>query len=110
MNLTNVIRTDGCPRTVEFRQAAGTLDPNDIEHWVNFCVALVRLAHEKAQRYGTGSTTEVYDGSGYPYREWSGNMSVQDLFEMMGFDEEEKGYWRGRVERLRDRERDNLGK
>lgn len=95
-------RTDGCPRTVEFRQAAGTLDPDDIEHWVNFCVSLVRLAHEKAQTCRTGSAAELYGGSGYPYKEWSGGMSVEDLFEMMGFDEEEKGYWRGRVERFRD--------
>ena len=102
VNLANLIRADGCPRTIEFRQAAGTLDPDDIEHWVNFCVSLVKLAHEKAQKYGTGSAAEVYDGRGYPYRDWNGSMSIEDLFEMMGFDEEEMGYWTGRVERFRD--------
>ena len=102
VNLTNLIRTDGCARTIEFRQAAGTLDPDDIEHWVKFCVSLVRLAYEMARRYGTMNAAEVYDGTGYPYREWNGGMSVEDLFEMMGFDEEEMGYWSGRVERCKD--------
>lgn len=51
------------PRTLEFRQHAGTLDPAHIRLWIRFVVGLVRCAWRMGKEYGG---EEGYAGEGYP--------------------------------------------
>lgn len=44
VNFTAAARAEDAPYTVEFRQARGTLDAEDVKMWVDFCIGLVRLA------------------------------------------------------------------
>ena len=42
------MRTPDLPQTVEFRQAKGSLNGEDNNHWVDFCIEIVKLAHQYA--------------------------------------------------------------
>jgi hypothetical protein len=44
VNWTYLCRGSDYPQTIEFRQARGTLEPEEVHRWVDFCVGLVRLA------------------------------------------------------------------
>jgi len=49
VNFSNIGSDCDPPRTVEFRQHAGCIDPQVILHWVTFCDALVRWAYQLAE-------------------------------------------------------------
>lgn len=87
VNFTGLISPER-PQTVEFRQHAGTLDVEEMGHWVQFCVGLVALAHKCAcegeVRWSGKRWEEVVD------------MGIEELWEEMGFQEESRNYYRGR--------------
>ncbi|KAI4123799.1 MAG: hypothetical protein LQ347_006016, partial [Umbilicaria vellea] len=68
------------PRTLEFRQHEGTLDPVAVRWWVLFVTGLVRLAKHM------GGVDPHGTGNGYMYNTWDAAMTVWDLFDMMKFD------------------------
>lgn len=80
VNWLYLARTNGAARTLEFRQHAGTLEPETVRWWVGFCVGLVRLSEERGRRLGN---EEGFGGEGYRVREWSEGVGVQGLFEEM---------------------------
>ncbi|KAJ9631844.1 hypothetical protein H2203_000244 [Taxawa tesnikishii (nom. ined.)] len=66
--------------TIEFRQHAGTLDPEEIYHWVQHCLALVRLASTSAGRVKT----------------WDDKIALEDLWEDMALPEGTLSFLRAR--------------
>ncbi|KAJ9669276.1 hypothetical protein H2201_000628 [Coniosporium apollinis] len=86
VNFSGLVR-EGRPNTVEFRQHAGTLDPQDVFWWVKFCTGLVQLAH----RY-------TMTGEECPVSDWEDKIDIEDLFEAIQFPEEGKEYFRKRME------------
>ena len=93
VNFTYLPRTNGRARTVEFRQHEGCLEAVGVRWWAKFCCGLVLLADQMARQHGS----EEFAGQGYKHLEWSEGVSVEDLFEGMGLEEEGRAYFRGRV-------------
>ena len=102
VNFRNLLRTDGMPRTIEFRQMEGTLDARDATNWATFVAGLVRLAESKGREYGAG---EGYDGEGYLCTEADQLPEVMDLIRMMQW-EEGKDWVEERVQRWEREERE----
>lgn len=62
VNFNNTLNPTG---TVEFRQWEGCLDVAELEAWVKFCLAMVKLAWKQADQAddeAVGGLTESYDG------------------------------------------------
>jgi len=82
------LRTDngkGRPRTIEFRQHAGTSDAREVGWWVRFVLGLVRLAHRYA-----GEKEPVVMG----IVSWDdGRIGLEWLMAEMGLEEEGKAYF-----------------
>jgi Putative amidoligase enzyme len=57
------------PRTLEFRQHEGTLDPKAIEAWVRFCIGLVQFAWDIANAR-----------QHFPVHAWDDRIWIEDLF------------------------------
>lgn len=104
VNWTYVARTDGSPRTLEFRQHAATLCPRTIVRWLGFVVGMVRLAEVNSRRYG-GNVEGCYTNQrkeGGEGQEGEGQervTNIWDLMEMMELGEEEEkeeeeGWWK----------------
>lgn len=85
-------QSDG-PQTIEFRQARGTLDPNEIEMTVQFYVALVRRAEKLAAKYSNGRRaiaywTRKFEGGA------AGSASLQELLhDELALSQPAKAYW-----------------
>ncbi|KAI9701511.1 MAG: hypothetical protein M1836_001567 [Candelina mexicana] len=77
---------NGAKLTVEFREHAGTLKAADVRWWVLFVAAVVRFA-ERCDRQGVCWGVQ-------------GELDIEDLWEMVGFEEEGRRFYRGRMERL----------
>jgi hypothetical protein len=101
VNFTAAARPPEAPYTIEFRQARGTLDANDVQKWVEFCIGLVRLAKYYVDNPGTFPITTFksfsVDESGECVRE---RIYIMDLMNDMGMSEEDKDYWRERMARF----------
>ncbi|KAE8446409.1 hypothetical protein EG329_012014 [Mollisiaceae sp. DMI_Dod_QoI] len=86
------------PSTIEFRQAKGSLDAEDITRWVDFCVGLVRLAYfyqANPEMFRVKHWLDEITAGGSVRRE---NMiSVFDLMEDMDFDGHAVDYWKRRM-------------
>ena len=54
VNFKYLLRQDGSPRTLEFRQHEGCLNLSSLKSWVTFVVGLVRLAEYNGRVYGVG--------------------------------------------------------
>ena len=106
------MRTPDLPQTVEFRQAKGSLNGEDNNHWVDFCIEIVKLAHLYAadpERFRVKNWTDVRSDD----REWERNrIDVFDLMRDMELDDEAITYWAERVSRfmgyVKDDENDRL--
>jgi len=106
------MRTPDLPQTVEFRQAKGSLNGEDINHWVDFCIEIVKLAHLYAadpERFRVKNWTDVRLDDG----EWERNrIDVFDLMRDIELDDEAITYWAERVSRfmgyVKDDENDRL--
>jgi Putative amidoligase enzyme len=70
------------PKTIEFRQHAGCVEPGAIMRWVRFCVALVGLAFRYAE-----------EGSGVKAECWDDKIEVEKLMVEMGLAEEDIVAW-----------------
>lgn len=99
------------PATLEFRQHEGSLCGASVKWWVMFATGLValadRLARDTTVDGGTGESDAGFKG--FLFDEWHENMSIVDLFEMMGFPEEGRrflgsrvAFYAGRVEKGRE--------
>ncbi|KAI9781812.1 MAG: hypothetical protein M1835_004185 [Candelina submexicana] len=77
---------NGAKLTVEFREHAGTLRAEDVRWWVLFVAAVVRFA-ESCDRQGVCWGVQ-------------GELDIEDLWEMVGFEEEGREFYRERMERL----------
>ncbi|MCJ1460050.1 hypothetical protein MMC28_010429 [Mycoblastus sanguinarius] len=93
VNWQYIARTNGAARTLEFRQHEGTLSAESVKWWVEFVVGLVRLAELNGRKYGA----EGYAGEGYPHVEWNEGLRPEDLFELMGMEDEGRKYFEGRM-------------
>ncbi|ESZ93742.1 hypothetical protein SBOR_5879 [Sclerotinia borealis F-4128] len=82
------------PSTIEFRQARGSLDIEDVTHWVDFCVGLVQLAehyfHNPDARIKNWAEDVDVDDNGK-------KLDIFHLLEEMQFDEETMRYWQHRI-------------
>jgi hypothetical protein len=99
VNFLSVVRGDDFPSTVEFRQARGSLCPEEISRWVDFCIGLIRLAylyHNHPRRFPTEALGDYYDGEGNLQ---GGGVSVFDLIRDMELDGEAVWYWELRMAR-----------
>ncbi|RDW61626.1 hypothetical protein BP5796_11518 [Coleophoma crateriformis] len=93
----------GRARTVEFRQARGTLDHNDIAHWVDFCTGLVQLAHALSGDESRFSAR--FEGWDDLFSSGPGKKKGIDVFDLMadmGPCSESIRYWVERVERYQN--------
>ena len=80
------------PRTIEFRHARGSLDPEDIIKWASFCLKIVELAMSLAQRSRTNiqEWDEIYlDDQGVEMK----RLSLEGFMRDMNLDDETKAYW-----------------
>ncbi|APA13578.1 predicted protein [Sclerotinia sclerotiorum 1980 UF-70] len=80
------------PRTIEFRQARGSLDIQDVNYWVDFCVGLVQLAEYYVEN--PGARIQSWDGGHDSHDQ---NLDVFQLMEDMNLDDRTMKYWRHRV-------------
>lgn len=87
VNFTTTVPAVHFPQTVELRQARGSLDAEEIGHWIDFCIGLVRL-----------SEFYVENPARFPASTWD-NVNVFDLMNDMGLSNDAKGYWHAQVER-----------
>jgi hypothetical protein len=90
------------PHTIEFRQHESVLRGEMIEHWVTFCIGLLRLANYMAwKNIPAGVSAEEFQGNrngeGYWVEEWSDTMSVWDLLEQMELEPEVVRYFMRRA-------------
>jgi hypothetical protein len=82
VNFTSAAQGPEFPSTVEFRQALGSLDTDDIIKWIDFCVGLLRLAEyylKNPQKFSAKS--------------WDERVNVFDLIKDMGLGQEAEDYW-----------------
>lgn len=84
VNFTYLAREDGFPRTVEFRQHEGSLDPEGVRWWILFVTGLVKLAAHMAEQFGA---REDYAGDGYPEAENLRGANLEELWTLMEFEE-----------------------
>lgn len=97
VNFTYLARAVTLPRTIEFRQHEACLDPEAVRWWVLFLTSLVQLAHEMAEAYGVQIKDGRWDGEGYPHGDVGSGVRISELFEMMGFDEEGREYYKRKI-------------
>jgi hypothetical protein len=81
------------PRTIEFRQAAGTLDPEEIAYTMQFNAALINAAARMAEADTQCLPNETADGVRDP--------SLQSLLEMLQLHDDANRYWLDRAEQER---------
>ncbi|KIW06387.1 uncharacterized protein PV09_02840 [Verruconis gallopava] len=62
------------PPTIEFRQHSASFDAEVIEHWVRFCLGLVRLAYELADA-GVSCFSDI--------QTWDDELDLRDLLDQM---------------------------
>lgn len=106
---------EGAAKTIEFRQHIGTLDFDEISHWVHFILSLVRTAERMAvcheQQLGVDSPRSALSSPlRMSFRRKQANKyqlrcaKLQDEFERMydllEFDDGARDYWRRRFVRL----------
>jgi hypothetical protein len=100
VNFTYLCRGEDFPETIEFRQARGSLDPEEISHWVDFCVGLVRLAEHYSQNpdaFPAKTFEELRSGEG-----------VFKLMKDMVLSPEAIGFWDAKIKRYEEyREEDD---
>ncbi|KAG4030079.1 hypothetical protein MFRU_013g01030 [Monilinia fructicola] len=88
------LKSSAHPQTIEFRQARGSLDINDINHWVDFCLGLVQLAEYYVHH--PGARIKSWDEDTKEGRE------KLDVFQLMGemkLDRKSIDYWRSKIAR-----------
>ncbi|KAI9819588.1 MAG: hypothetical protein M1827_007038 [Pycnora praestabilis] len=95
VNLTYLTRPTRLPRTIEFRQHRGCLDPVSVGWWVRFVGGLVLLAQRCADRVEGESAEWVERVMGV--RSWDDEVSFWDLLEAMRFEEEGKAFFKRKV-------------
>jgi hypothetical protein len=89
---TAASRGDEYPQTIEFRQARGSLDAEEIKHWVEFCIGLVKLA-----------TFYSESPDKFPVQSWPGlagdrdRIDVFDLMKDMRLGDNEVEYWERKI-------------
>ncbi|KAF7859737.1 hypothetical protein EAF04_008816 [Stromatinia cepivora] len=86
------LRYKSAPRTIEFRQARGSLDIKDVNYWVDFCLGLVQLAEYYVQN--PDARIQYWD------EDPDGNDKELDIFQLledMNLDEGSMKYWTYRV-------------
>ena len=94
VNFTHLCRGGGYAQTIEFRQARGTLVAEEVYHWVDFCVALVRLAEFHAGNPGhfpIDSFESYSKDGGAPVHN---TININRLIEAMGLSDEARDFWR----------------
>lgn len=79
------------PETVEFRQARGTLEAEDVDAWVEFCVGLVQLADDLA----TQKKRFPYLLNDRTLKD--APINILDLFELIDMDMDRVNYWSNRM-------------
>ncbi|MCJ1462923.1 hypothetical protein MMC07_001527 [Pseudocyphellaria aurata] len=94
VNFTYLAREDGFPRTVEFRQHEGSLDPEAVRWWILFVTGLVKLAAHMAKQFGA---EEDYAGEGYPQAENLGRASLEELWTLMDFEQGGREFFRRKI-------------
>lgn len=88
VNFSYAARGEGQgPATVEFRAYDASTDVREIEAWIGFCLGLVMLAYRMAEG-------EV----GSEVGEWGEEGELEGLWELMGLGDDERAYWREKVE------------
>lgn len=95
VNFTYLLRPVQAARTLEFRQHEGTLDAEAIRWWVNFVLGLIRLADQMAYKYGADID---YAGEGYLRTENGCEARLEELWELMVFDQEGRLFYERRME------------
>jgi hypothetical protein len=86
VNYKYLNRRDG-PQTIEFRQHAGSVDAEEIAHWVRFCLALVKLAIKYAE-----------EGKDCGIKHWNDKIDVEDLMVEMELEAEEREYYKSKAQ------------
>lgn len=94
VNFTYLCRGDGYAQTIEFRQARGTLVAEEVHHWVNFCIALVRLADfyaENSDQFPIDSFESYTNDGGTSVHN---PININKLIDLMGLSDEARDFWR----------------
>ena len=90
------------PRTLEFRQHDGCVDGDEICHWVNFCVALVRLAERLANGEAMHSINTWKDLDISTPEKF--NAMGKSLLNLLQLPQEERQYWLSRLGQQADKD------
>lgn len=93
MNFTYLCRGDGYAQTIEFRQARGTLAVEEVHHWVDFCVALVRLAEFHANNPGQFPIDSFESRKKHGEPTAQNPININRLMDAMGLSEDAKAFW-----------------
>ena len=93
VNFTYLCRGDEYAQTIEFRQARGTLAAEEIHHWVDFCVALVRLAEFHANNPGKFPIDNFESDSSSRKLTVDNSVSINRLMDAMGLSEAAREFW-----------------
>lgn len=113
----------GAKKTVEFRQHHGTLDEDDIKHWVIFVTMLFRAAERKAREVppaqtplpttfmwkvrerfpddDSGRSLTLEEGRKYDGIFWDTERSMKELFDLLEMPIEMRRYWWRRAQEFR---------
>lgn len=97
VNFTTAIRGPEFPKTIEFRQARGSLCDQEIMHWVKFCIGLVQLAdfyRETPEKFRVKDWEDVHQSDGTYQRN---KIDVFDLMRDMQLGDDEISYWQTKV-------------
>lgn len=84
-------------KTIEFRQARGSLCDQEIMHWVKFCLGLVQLAalyQKDRSRFPVKDWPGSLQPDGFRYR---GRIDVFDLIRNMNLGQDELSYWEAKL-------------
>ncbi|EHL00578.1 hypothetical protein M7I_3463 [Glarea lozoyensis 74030] len=98
VNFTYLVRGEDFAETIEFRQARGTLDPDEISHWIDFCVGLVRLAEyysKNPDAFPVKNFDDLHSGEGTP----ENPVGVFRLMKDMGLSQEAVRFWDGKIKK-----------
>lgn len=97
VNFLSITRGEAFATTVEFRQARGSLCPDEISQWIDFCIGLIKLAalyRENPGRFPAKGLGEYLDDNGKLQK---GIISVFDLMHDMELGNEAVQYWELRM-------------
>ncbi|KAG9229587.1 hypothetical protein BJ875DRAFT_387045, partial [Amylocarpus encephaloides] len=100
VNFTYLTRGKGYAETIEFRQARGSLDGEEINHWIDFCVGLVKFADfyvHNPDKFPVKSFDDIRQNEGTP----ANNFGIFKLMRDMDLSESAIQFWYNKIQQYK---------